>query len=589
MRICNARTKCYLLLIFTMLLFTLSACSKNSQTDLDDIDIIYTNDVHSFFDNEETDDEGNVNKGLTYASVKSYKNALEDKGAHVALVDAGDHSQGYVYGSISKGKDVIKLMNAAGYDLATVGNHEFDYGMDEFFERTNMADFPYISCNFYDVTTGETVFKPYKIMSLGNVKIGFIGISTPETLKKADATYFMDENKNYIYQFYSGEDGKELYDCVQCNIDEIRDKVDYVVAVGHMGVDEASKPYRSKDVIANTTGIDIFIDGHSHSTIECENVQDKAGNEVVLTQTGSHFDAFGHITISKGKISAKLITSYDKYDDELSKMTDDIVEKIENELGKKLASCEFNLISNDETTGDRIIRYSETNLGDMVADGVYYYFNEIYGQPCDAVIYNSGGIRTNVKAGDITGVTCKEVNPFGNKGCLVQMKGQQLLEALEYGASKLGVIDEETGKCSTFGGFLQVAGLSYEIDTKVNSSVKNDENGQYVIGSITNYRVKNVKIYNKEKHIYEPLDVERIYNVAGLDYILIKNNDGFSMLKDDVVLETCEIEESTIFSEYLISFANHKIATNNSPLSKYDGYLINYENITGAGRIKIIE
>ena len=268
----------------------------------EDVTILYTNDIHTYIDQD-----------LNYAKLAAYKKTF----TNAILVDAGDHIQGTAYGSMDKGETIIKLMNAAGYDLATLGNHEFDYGMDGRIKVTDeWAKFPYVSCNFYnekDGVQGTSVLDSYKVLEKGGQKIAFIGITTPESFTKSTPAYFQDAHGNYIYGIAGGTDGKALYDTVQKAIDAASAEADIVIALGHLGDDKASKPWTSEEVIANTTGLDAFIDGHSHSTAAGKKVVDKGGNEVLLTQTGEYFGAVGQMTIkADGTIETKLVISEEK-------------------------------------------------------------------------------------------------------------------------------------------------------------------------------------------------------------------------------------------------------------------------------------
>ena len=266
-----------------------------------DLTIIYTNDVHTYID-----------ESLSYADVSAIKKEYEDAGENVLLVDAGDHIQGTAYGSLDSGKTIIDLMNAADYDLATLGNHEFDYGMNRTMEVIEEADFPYVSCNFYSLERKENVLDSYEMFDIDGNKVAFVGITTPESFTKSTPAYFMNEDRTeYIYDILGGEDGQLLYDTVQTAIDEAYEEgADYVIALGHLGIDPSSKPWTSEEVIANTTGLDAFIDGHSHSTIPMKEVEDKEGNSVVLTQTGYYFSGIGKMTINGSDITAELITEY---------------------------------------------------------------------------------------------------------------------------------------------------------------------------------------------------------------------------------------------------------------------------------------
>ena len=179
-----------------------------------DIAVIYTNDIHTYINNRKPGDEKKA-KNLSYSALSALKEDIASQGKEVILVDAGDHIQGTAYGDMDKGATIIQIMNETGYDLATLGNHEFDYGISRILELVNKAEFPYISCSFYKTEDGKLVLEPYKIIEKGGVKIAFIGISTPESITKSTPTFFMDKEGNLLYNFYSGEDGSDLYASVQ--------------------------------------------------------------------------------------------------------------------------------------------------------------------------------------------------------------------------------------------------------------------------------------------------------------------------------------------------------------------------------------
>lgn len=565
------------------------------QKELSEITILYTNDVHTYINNTKKDDDGNVTKLLSYASVAALRAELEAEGKNVILVDAGDHSQGTAYGGMDEGKTIIDIMNACGYQVATLGNHEFDYGIFRAFANIEEADFPYVSCSFYTVADNKSVLPSYQVIDANGTKVAFIGISTPETITKSTPTYFMDETgENFIYNFYAGEDGSELYQAVQTAIDEAKAEADYVIALGHLGVDPSSAPYTSLDVIANTTGLDAFIDGHSHTTLESDMVKDAAGNDVVLTQTGSYLSAIGQMTIATdGTISTQLITEYEGRDEKVAALEEGWIDEIDTKLGEEIAVLENNLyIMSPENPEIRIIRNQETNLGDLDADAYYYYFNEVMGLDCDVAIANGGGIRSNVEAGSMSYMTAKTVNPFGNVACLVEVSGQNILDALEKGAAKIGLIDEEKGIPAENGGFLQVAGIKFEIDSTIESTVQQSEEGLWTGAPTGEYKVSNVMVYNRETAEYEPLDLEKTYTLAGVNYILRNQGDGMAMFKDSVSVLDYVSEDYLVLAEYLKAFTAGDdgvahITTENSPLASYEGYLLDYENPYGSGRIVI--
>ena len=265
--------------------------------------ILYTNDVHTYIDNTYTGADGTKGEGIRYSTVAALKDAFPE----ALLVDAGDHVQGTAYGSMDRGETVVALMNAAGYDVATLGNHEFDYGMDGLENIREWADYDYVSCNFYHTETGN-VLKPYQVFEAAGMKIAFIGITTPESFNTSNPTYFQNEEGEFIYGITGRESGSALYAAVQKAIDAAAEEADVIIALGHLGDDASSDPWNSEDVIANTAGLDAFIDAHSHSTVESKAVADKNGDTVWLTQTGEYFNAVGKMTVSAdGTITTELL------------------------------------------------------------------------------------------------------------------------------------------------------------------------------------------------------------------------------------------------------------------------------------------
>lgn len=559
-----------------------------------DVVILYTNDVHSYIANTEEDDNGEVHPLLNYASVAAYKKELAAEGANVLLVDAGDYFQGSAYGAMDEGETVVKLMNAAGYDLATLGNHDFDFGQFRTLELISEADFPIVSCNFYNVSDGSQVLDPYEIIEAGDMKIAFIGISTPETISSSTPVYFQNEKGEYIYDFYGSEDAEDLYECVQSTIDEVKDKADLVIAVGHLGVDPSSGPNTSRMLIANTTGLDAFIDGHSHTTIEEEIVKDKDNNDVILTQTGCYLSAIGKMTVTEGSIHTELVTGLDSYDDEVSEMTDEWASAVDEKLGEQIAVLDNEMYINDPDDPEiRIVRNHETNLGDLSADSIYYYLNEIEELDCDFAIMNGGGVRASAGPGKYTYLTSKTVDPFGNVICMVEMSGSQLRDVLEKGAMDIGSTDPDTGSPAENGGFIHAAGLQYTIDTSIPSTVKTDENDNWIAGPTGEYRVKDIKVYNREKGVYKPLETDKVYRVGGINYMLRNQGGGLTMLSDLNVIQDYILEDYLVLSEYAKSFKKGAdgmphINTENSPLAGYKGYLLDYEDPYGSGRIRIV-
>ena len=546
------------------------------------VTILYTNDVHTYIDNK--------SPKLTYAAIAAMKQGYVDEGKPVLLVDTGDHIQGTAYGSMDEGASIIQLMNAAGYDVATPGNHEFDYGMARAKEAMAEADFPYLSSNWVNLPLGNRVLPDVKYFTIGGRVIAFVGITTPETFTKSTPAYFMDKSqKRYIYDILGGDDGQNLYKAVQKSIDKAKLLADYVIGLGHLGVDPSSSPWTSREVIQHTSGLDAFIDGHSHTKMECEWVKDLSGKAVALTQTGSYFANVGEMTIkTDGSIATRLISSYEGSDSVVEGIQTAWVASVDDMLGEKIAASEINFYVTDPETGNRRIRTAETNLGDFVADGIYTYFNEVEQLHCDIAIMNGGGIRADVNAGYWTFKTCKQVSPFGNVACLMSVTGKQIQDALEFAARFAGEGGKENG------GFLHVAGATYEIHTDIPNTVQTDEKNVWIGSATGTPRVQNVKIYDKASGSYLPLDPNKTYALAGMNYTLRNLGDGFAMFDGAELIKDYVSEDYLVMSTYAMTFGGvdaeglPHLTTANSPLADYPGYLLNYEDPYGAGRINIL-
>lgn len=526
-----------------------------------EVTILYTNDVHT-----------NIDKDITYSKLAAYKDSMEN----VLLVDAGDHAQGTVYGLNDKGETIIKLMNAAGYDAATLGNHEFDYKMEGTLNIIEWAEYPYLSCNFYH--EGELMLKPYQIFEVNGKKVALVGITTPESIVKSTPKYFMDDAGNFIYTIAGGEDGAALYTAVQAAVDAATaEGADYIIGLAHLGIDEASKPWTSKDVIANTTGFTAFIDGHSHSVDPMETVADKAGKDVVLTQTGNYFDNVGKLTIdAEGKVTTALLTAEDlaalEPKAEVKAIEDTFIEKIKTEMGTVIGYAQ---VTFDNYEGDeRLCRKQETNSGDFIADAYYNLFLE---NGVDVALINGGGVRNKAVTGELTMKSMQEFVPWANQLCMLEVTGQTLLDALEWGAQAVNA--EGTAES---GGFLHAAGLKYTIDASIPSTVQKDETGMWTGGPTGAYRVSNVQILDRETGVYEPLDLKATYNLAGIEYTLKDLGDGFAMFGDSPVITDGVSIDYLALTEYLKTFPAN---SEGLPTIGTDSV---YADKNGNGRITIV-
>ena len=552
-----------LVLCLCLSLLPISALASGTE----EITILYTNDVHTYIDND-----------ITYSKLASLKDSYEN----ALLLDAGDHVQGTAYGSMDKGKTIIELMNATGYDAATLGNHEFDYGMAGCMQIIDWANYTYVSSNFFhekDGVTGDSVLDAYKVFDINGIKIAVIGITTPEAFTSTTPAYFQDENGNYIYGIAGGDDGEALYNAVQSAIDSASKEADFIIALGHLGDEMTDILWHSEDVIANTTGLDAFIDGHSHSTIPMKKVDDKDGNTVILTQTGEYFNAVGKMTISADGIETELLTAEDLANitpkAEVKAIEDAWISEIEAKLGTKIGSAEV-ILDNYDADGNRLVRMQETNSGDFSADALYYLFDDMNIE-VDVAIMNGGGVRNGAVTGDITYQTCKEIHAFGNVACLQTVTGQQLLDALEWGARSVGISEE--------GSFLHVSGITYKIDTSIPDTTQKDDKGVW-IGGPEKYRVHSVKVYNKGTNSWDNLDLNASYNLAGYNYTLRDLGGGFAMFNDAVNVLDYVMEDYMVLANYVKGFENGVVKANNSPLAaKYSNFTVDYGTVNGSGRI----
>lgn len=493
--------------------------------------LIVTSDIHA-----------GVNDNFTLAGVYEKRKEFDAKGDYTLLIDNGDVLQGGFLSSISKGEDLIDIVNAAGYDILTFGNHEFDYGMDKFFENAEKLNTKYISCNFNK--DGKYLFEPYVIKEYDGVKFAFIGINTPDTLTTSNPKYFQDEDGNFVYNFLQGKNGETLYNRVQEIIDEVKEKgADYVIAVAHAGEKETSGPYKYTDIISHTYGFDVFLDGHGHDTDQV-NMKDAKGNNVFRMGVGTKLSCIGIVTFTTdGSIEHDLLT-YEaptdgkepkKYDNVVSSIVEEKNEKIKNLVNEVIGHSDFPLCIYDPIAVDdegkpiRIVRRMETNLGDLVADA----YKVRTGADCSFV--NGGGVRVNIDAGDIKISEVKDVQPFDNVICRAEVTGQQIFDAMEWGCH---VTPAEGG------GFPQVSGITFELDTSVSDPCIVDDQGM-CIGIEGDRRVKNLKING------ENVDPEKKYTLSTLSYTILSNGDGYTAFDGCKILEMGIAEDYTIVADYI--------------------------------------
>ena len=461
------------------------------------------------------------------------------------LVDNGDAIQGEPIGTMTKGEAIIDIMNVMGYDVAIPGNHEFDYGMDRFLELAEKAEFPYISCNFNK--EGELVFEPWLMKEIGGVKIAFVGVTTPYTLRSSTPRYFMDNSGNYIYGFLQDETGEGVYNAVQGSVDAARaEGADYVIVMGHIGNETECAPWMYSDVISHVSGIDAWLDGHSHDTDQVI-MQDKDGKDVVRTACGTKLANIGALHITRdGAISSELYSWNSSVaapkllniDNAAAEAVSAATDELNAKLAEVVANTTVDLIINDPVakTDDgkavRIIRRAETNLGDLCADAYLDQSGE-----ADIAFVNGGGIRVPINKGDITLNDILKVHPFGNSLTVIEVTGQQVLDALEWSVHALP---------GEFGGFDHVAGLTFEYDATIDSPCVQDEKGFFDhVDETMERRVRNVLVAG------EPIDPEAVYKLASHDYQLLNNGDGYTMYDGAKVLQESVKLDNQVLIDYI--------------------------------------
>lgn len=504
-----------------------------------DIVILYTNDVHCGIDDN-----------IGYDGLALYKREMQEKYENVLLVDAGDAIQGAPIGTLSKGAYITRLMNAVGYDAATLGNHDFDYSLKELQVRADELNCGYVCANFYNKETGKPLFDAYKIIEAGDKKIAFVGATTPETLSGSTPVFFQNDAGEYIYGF--GEDGS-VYELIQTAIDNARDNgADHVILLGHLGETDVREGWSAQEIVAELSGIDAVIDAHSHDVTPALTVKSKDGKDVVITQTGTKLANIGKMTITpEGKISTGLIDSVPapvedsgiaedtwlEADGREGRFVDETVNRtmmqIQSEyskiLDRKIGTSAYDLISNNPETGERVVRNHETNLGDLCADAYKYVLG------ADVGIVNGGGVRAAISSGDITYSDAMAVFPFANMTLVAEVTGQQILDMLETGAMNYP---------GENGSFIHASGIEYTIDESVPSSVKLDDTGVF-LGVDGEYRVKNVLING------EALDTAKTYTLASHDYYLKNGGDGYILTGKCNIIRDNVMSDSDLISVYI--------------------------------------
>ncbi len=507
--------------------------------------ILHSNDVHGAID--------------LYAAMAAMKADYEAQGAEVILADAGDYSQGTVYVSVNKGADAVTMMNATGYDVATIGNHEFDYGYAQLAENMKAAQFKVLCADVLGAD-GKTIFDANTIIEKGGVKIGFFGLETPEAQTKSNPKLIQG------LKFLAGKDGSELYACAAEQVKALKEQgADLVVCLAHLGVDESSEPYTSYDLAKNVAGIDFIIDGHSHT------VMTEGPNGEAIQSTGTAFANIGVITIDNAtkKIignDLEKVSEYTKRDETVAAAAKAIIDPIDKAYGEKFAVSEVELNGAKAPNGNRD---SETNLGDLITDAMLWKIlsDADISVPAENVvaITNGGGIRATVKAGDVTKKDINTVLPFGNTLAVVYVKGSELLEALE--ASTYCTPD-------AIGGFPQAAGIQFAVLTDKAYDANNDPYpGSTYYGPAT---INRVQILSVNGAAFDPdakyAVVTNNFVAAGGDtyYAFAAATDQFDtgLPLDEVVMEYITKELGGVIGEEYAEPAGRILVTT-TPMMQY--------------------
>jgi len=527
--------------IFLSLLIILTICGCQKKDE--DIIIVYTNDVHAL-----------VDTNIGYAGLVSYVNGLKLNNSYVSLIDAGDTYQGSTACAVSKGEAIAKILQYVDYDVMSFGNHEFDYGINQLIKLIDISNKKYINSNIVYTGNDENNFlndiEKYEIITYGNKKVGYVSFDTPLTLNDTVPTSFIEEDET-VYDFCFNDDKSNFYTNAQKIIDECKNcGADYIVAITHLGQDDDAGMFASNELVKNTNNIDVVIDAHSHEELAGQYNTNKDGKQVLITSSGTGLKNIGQIVISpNGFISTGLISGYSKIDEELNNTINDIIDEYTNSLSVPIFKNETELkITDDE--GIRMIRNREMAIGDLVADAIRYYSN------ADIGIMNGGGFKANLPTGEISYNDFIKVFPYSNSLACIEVSGQELIDYLEYCYSNVLKNYCQDGKAiGENGSFMQISGMKITIDTSVNTSIEVDDTDNFVSIKDTR-RIKNVEILNRNNE-YEPIDVNKIYTLGGMNYSLINGGSGTSnIFKDNNVLINGSIYDYELLASYIVDVLN---------------------------------
>lgn len=473
-----------------------------------DLVVLYDNDVHCAV------------KG--YPVMAGLRDSLVRMGCDVRVVSAGDFSFGGPIGAASKGVDIVRLMNAVGYDAACMGNHEFDYGLEQQRYLQSITKTAFLCCNMLTVKGGNSTYPPYHSCVWRGKSVAFIGVTTPSTMSSSMPSTFQNKRGRQLYHFSE----HDLAKVIQQKVDQVRAKgADYVVLLAHLG--DSPGATSSVSMIGQTRGIDLVVDGHDHHVLADKQCRNADGDLVPLTSTGTQFQYIGMAVLgADGHFSTRLL-SVDSLAEAgcaskaVADTLDAIVQAFEAKGNSVVASCLATQVAVENDI--RVCRLRETNLGDLVADAYRTMMQT------DIAILNAGGLRANINSGAVSHNMLYAVSPFDNKIVAIRTSGKEILAALENAVSQYPKAE---------GCFVQVSGLSFHVDFGVPANQG---------------RVSRVMVGDK------PLDLKKKYTVAGPEYILLKGGDGFDF-SDARLLATSVKNDLELLEEFITDHLKGVIA-----------------------------
>ena len=511
---------------------------RNLEELSDDIVILHVNDVHC-----------GINDTIGYDGFMLYRDELKKRYKYIISVDAGDHIQGGTLGAISNGEAIIKIMNEVGFDVAILGNHEFDYGIEQLIKLDNNITSKYICANFCYKENKTTIFEPHKIIEIGGKRIAFIGLLTPLTFSKTYLITIKDPNGEPLYDFLTNNNTQELYDTIQDYIDELKkdQKADYIILLTHMGM--RIEKYKSDELLSKLENVDAVIDGHTHRIYNVTS-PDRNGKNIYIAQTGTKLQTIGKIILKKDNtITSEIISEIPEpsnktnatqiYRDKANRWVDKnmnnfingIWSEYEDLLNDQFGHSNYDIIVKEEEnspTDSIYCRIKECTLGNLITDAVRE------AGKAEITIINGGAIRNNLYKGNLTKGELINILPWFNNIVIKRLTGQCILDALEFGVSEFPL---------SSGGFPQVSGITFDIDPDINSTVLTDETGVFL--NVTGKRrVSNVKINGKN------LEVNKIYNASLIEFTA-KGGDGYSMLAEFDILNEALITDTDAFCYYI--------------------------------------